>query len=151
MSPNNPELRQVNTSLESRLASMVLRTAFRVHKELGPGLLANAYQVCLADQLKQLGLTVEMYKEMPVHIGGSTIEAGCIIPMLVEHKVVVYICTEAFGDLEMARMRTYLQFAGSKLGLLFNFNVTTLKDGVRRVLNQQLQRTAESARCLDLY
>ncbi len=121
-------------SVEHRLTQMTLQVAFHLHKELGPGLLESTYQLCLAHQLSQLGLQVELSKGMPLMYDDLHLDVGYKVPMLIENKLVIDIKSHTFSDLHVAQMKTYLKLSQCQMGLLFNFNLTSLKQGVRRIM-----------------
>ena len=115
---------------------IVLDCSFKVHTALCPGLLESAYENCLYYELQQSGLYVEKQKSLPLVYKEVKLEAGYRIDLLVENKVIVEIkSVESLCDLHMAQIITYLKLSGCKLGLLANFNVNHLKDGIKRVIN----------------
>ncbi len=121
---------------ENELSNIIIGCAIEVHKQLGPGLLESAYQECLYYELKQLGLDVKKEKPMPVIYKEVKLEHGYRIDLLVENKVVIEVKTVEFlNDVHTAQVLTYLKLGNYKLGLLLNFQVTTLKNGIRRVAN----------------
>lgn len=124
---------------ENQIAYSIIASAIRVHKELGPGLLENAYKECLFYSLNKRGFFVEKEKPMPVVFEEVRMNCGYRIDLLVENKVVVELkSVETLNDVHLAQTLTYLRLGGFKLGLLINFNVSLLKDGVRRVINGEL-------------
>jgi len=113
----------------------VLDAAFRVHTELGPGLLESAYEECLCYELQQVGLKVEKQKALPVVYKEVKLDAGYRMDLLIENCIVVEIkSVECFTDIHFAQILTYLKLSGCKLGLLVNFNVKHLKDGIKRMI-----------------
>ena len=113
----------------------VLDCSFKVHTALGPGLLESAYVECLYFELIQSGLMVEKQKPLPLIYRDVKLEAGYRIDLLVEGTVVVEVKSiEALGDIHMAQILTYLKLSKCRLGLLANFNVLHLKDGIKRVI-----------------
>lgn len=113
----------------------VLDCSFKVHSELGPGLLESAYEECLYYELKQLGLKIEKQKPLPLVYKEVKLDAGYRVDLLVENCIIVEIkSVEALSDIHMAQILTYLKLSGCKLGLLANFNVSHLKDGIKRVI-----------------
>ena len=119
-----------------KIFKMILDCSFKVHTALGPGLLESAYENCLYYELQQSGLYVEKQKPLPLVYKEVKLEAGYRIDLLVENKVIVEIkSVESLADLHMAQIITYLKLSGCKLGLLANFNVRHLKDGIKRVIN----------------
>lgn len=121
---------------ENEISKAIIGCAIEVHKLLGPGLLESAYEECLYYELKQAGLKVEKQKPLPVIYKEVRLEAGYRIDLLVENKVVVEIkSVEVLNDVHTAQVLTYLKLSGCKLGLLINFNVTRLVDGLKRLIN----------------
>jgi GxxExxY protein len=113
----------------------VLDSAFRVHTELGAGLLESAYEECLYYELQQAGLKVEKQKALPVVYKEVKLDAGYRVDLLVENCIVIEIkSVEGFTDVHFAQILTYLKLSGCKLGLLVNFNVRHLKDGIKRMI-----------------
>jgi GxxExxY protein len=121
---------------ENELSNIILGCAIEVHKQLGPGLLESAYRECLYYELVNAGLEVRKEKPMPVIYKEVKLDHGYRIDLLVNNKVVIEIKTvEAFTDVHTAQALTYLKLGNYKLGLLLNFYVKTLKDGIKRVIN----------------
>jgi GxxExxY protein len=113
----------------------VLDCAFRVHTELGAGLLESAYEECLYYELQQTGLHVERQKALPVVYKSIKLDTGYRIDLLVEHCIIVELkAVECFTEVHFAQILTYLKLSGCKLGLLVNFNVRHLKDGIKRMV-----------------
>ncbi len=124
---------------ENEIASVIIGQAIDVHKALGPGLLESAYKECLYYKLRESGLYVEKEKPMPLVFEEVKLEVGYRIDLLVENKVVIEIkSVEALNDVHMAQTLTYMKLGNHKLGLLINFNVTLLKNGIRRIINGEL-------------
>ena len=120
---------------ENEISNKVIGCAIEVHRKLGPGLLESAYQECLLYELTLQSLKVEREKPMPIIYKDIEINQGYRIDILVEDKVVIEIKTvEAFKEIHLAQTLTYLKLWKLKLGLLLNFNVTILKDGIKRVV-----------------
>jgi len=121
---------------DNELSKLIIGGAIDVHKQLGPGLLESAYQECLYYEIKQAGLKVQKEKPMPIVYKEVKLDHGYRIDLLIEEKVVVEIKTvEAFSDVHTAQVLTYLRLGNYKLGLLFNFQTTVLKNGIKRVIN----------------
>jgi len=124
---------------ENEISSQIIGAAIEVHRALGPGLLESAYKECLFYKLFQKELNVIKEKAMPLIFEEVILECGYRIDLLVENKVVIEVkSVEALNDVHMAQTLTYMKLGGYKLGLLINFNVLKLKDGVRRVINGTL-------------
>ncbi len=118
---------------ENELSNLIIGKAIEIHKELGPGLLESAYKECVYYELITAGLKVEKEKPLPVVYKEIIPDQGYRIDLLVENKVVIELKTvEAFTDVHMAQILTYLKFGHYKLGLLLNFNVSYLKNGIKR-------------------
>lgn len=113
----------------------VLDCSFQVHTALGPGLLESAYEECLYFELMHSGLIVMKQKPLPLVYKEVKLEVGYRLDLLVENLVIVEVkAVEALNDLHMAQVLTYLKLSGCKLGLLVNFNVRQLKDGIKRII-----------------
>ena len=107
-----------------------------VHRSLGPGLLENAYKECLFYKINQLGLFVEKEKAMPLIFEEVKLDCGYRLDLLVENKLVVELkSVDVLNDVHLAQVLTYMKLGNFKLGLLMNFNVARLKDGIKRVVN----------------
>ena len=119
----------------NQITERILKCAFKVHSELGPGLLESAYEECLFYELKQAGLKVEKQKALPLIYHEVKLDAGYRIDILVEGSVVVEIkAVENLNDVHTAQVLTYLKLSGCKIGLLLNFNVASLKTGIKRLI-----------------
>ncbi|MCI0356508.1 MAG: GxxExxY protein [Acidobacteria bacterium] len=117
----------------NQVSRFVLDAAMKVHTELGPGLLESTYEACLAHELKNRGLNVRTQVPLPVVYEGLKLEIGYRIDLLVEELVVVEVkSAEALAPIHHAQVLTYLKLGGKGLGLLINFNVVHLKDGIKR-------------------
>ena len=120
---------------ENEITERILKCAFRVHTALGPGLLESSYKECLAYEMTDDGLYVEKEKAMPLIYREVKLDIGYRIDLFVEQKVVVEIkVVEAFNDVHLAQILTYLKLSQSKVGLLLNFNTASLKNGIKRVV-----------------
>jgi len=121
---------------ENELSEIIIGCAIRVHKSLGPGLLESAYEECLYYELKKTGLQVVKQKALPLVYEEVKLDCGYRVDLLVENKVIMEIkSVEAFNDIFLAQVLTYLRLSNCKLGLLINFNVNRLKEGIRRIVN----------------
>lgn len=124
---------------ENEIANKIIGCAIEVHKVLGPGLLESAYQECLYYKITQEGLWVEKEKKMPLAFEEVQLECGYRIDILVENKVVIELkSVEELNDVHLAQTLTYLKLGDYKLGLLMNFNVSLLKNGIRRIINGKI-------------
>ncbi|MGY6521835.1 MAG: GxxExxY protein [Mongoliitalea sp.] len=121
---------------ENELAKKIIGIAIEVHSALGPGLLESAYQQCLYYKIAKSGFKVEKEKAMPLIFEEVKLDCGYRIDLLVENKLVIELkSVEALTDVHLAQTLTYMKLGDFKLGLLINFNVTLLKNGIRRVVN----------------
>lgn len=121
---------------ENEISNKIIGAAIQVHTALGPGLLESAYQECLYYVLQKEGLKVEKEKPMPLIFEEVKLDCGYRIDLLVESKVVIEVkSVEALNDVHLAQVLTYLKLGNYKLGLLMNFNVALLKQGIKRVAN----------------
>jgi len=117
----------------SQLTHQIIGSAMEVHRLLGPGLLESAYEECLVHELSLRGLNVRRQVPVPVVYKGVKLECGYRMDLVVEDCVVVELkSVEAIAQVHEATVLTYLRLSGHTLGLLINYNVTILKDGVRR-------------------
>jgi GxxExxY protein len=123
----------------SRLNSIsgnIVDAAIAVHSELGPGLLESAYQACLAYELHQRGLRVESQLPLPVVYHGVTLEVGYRIDLLVEGLVIVELkACEGIAPVHRIQLLSYLKLSNKPIGLLLNFHVALMKDGIVRMKN----------------
>ena len=121
----------------NELTEKIIGCAIRVHKKLGPGLLESVYQAALAYELKQVGIKFEKEKTMPADYEDIKIDVGFRCDFLVE-KLVIVECksVKEVHPIDMAQSLTYLRLSKLNLGLLINFNVILLKDGIKRIVNE---------------
>ena len=116
------------------LTNQIIGAAIAVHRDLGPGLLESAYEACLAFELAKRGLRVEQQKPLPVHYQGVDLDCGYRIDLLVEKRVIVELkAVERLEPIHNAQLLSYLKLSGLRLGLLINFNVLVLKNGIKRI------------------
>ena len=119
------------------ITEAIIGAAICVHRELGPGLLESAYEVCLAYELTERKLKIERQKALPVVYRGVELDCGYRIDLLVEKQVVVELkAVESLEPIHDAQLLSYLKLSGCEVGLLINFNVKVLKDGIRRFVNK---------------
>lgn len=124
-----------NIEIDS-VTEQVIGLAMDVHRSLGPGLLESAYEKVLAYELTRAGMKVETQKVLPLVYDEVELDAGYRLDMLVEDKVIIEIkSVESLTDVHLAQVLTYLKLSGCEVGLLMNFNVKLLKQGLRRVVN----------------
>jgi GxxExxY protein len=118
---------------EKELTDKILKCAYSVHTELGPGLLEKTYEACLFYELRQCGLRVEKQVELPVYYKGIEIDAGYRVDLLVENRIILELkSVEELTDIHIAQLLTYLKLAECRIGYLINFNVKSLKTGIKR-------------------
>ncbi len=121
---------------EEAIIKIVLDEAFHVHKKIGPGMLESVYKTCLAYRLQKRGLLLETEKAVPVFFEEVKMDCGYRADILVENKVIIETKSiECIGPLQVAQVLTYLRFLGLRYGLILNFDVLLLKEGIKRVLN----------------
>ena len=121
---------------ENALSYLVINRAIKVHTALGPGLLESSYKEGLFYELVTAGLKVEKEKAVPLVYEAVRLECGYRVDLLVDGKLIIETkSVEALNDVHLAQVMTYLRLSETKLGLLLNFNVAQMKDGIRRVVN----------------
>jgi GxxExxY protein len=131
----------------NRLTSTIIGAAIRVHRATGPGLLESVYSPCVVFELRQSGLTVVIQWPIPLVYRGIHLEAGYRADLLVDDTVIVELKSlETLSPIDTAQMLTYLKLSRKPVGLLINFNVPVLKDGVKRILNPAMATSSESGR-----
>jgi GxxExxY protein len=123
-------------SLETECAAtLTLDAAFKVHRILGPGLLKSVYELCLSHELKRRGAKVQNQVVVPIIYEGVRLKEGLRIDMLVDNQLIVKIkSAEAVLPLDEAQLLTSLRLSRRRQGLLINFNVPLLRDGIRRIM-----------------
>ncbi|MCK4476282.1 MAG: GxxExxY protein [Methanophagales archaeon] len=120
----------------NRITESIIGAAIEVHRDLGPGLLESAYETCLAFELVERDLKVEQQKPLPVVYREVKLDCGYRLDLLVEEAVIVEVkAVDHLAPIHKAQLLSYLRLSGCKVGLLINFNVKVLKDGIRRVVN----------------
>jgi GxxExxY protein len=118
------------------LTGKIIGAAIEVHKILGPGLLESIYEECLSYELKAANIPYERQKEIPIQYKGIKLGCGYRIDLLIEEKIIVEIKScDTILPIHEAQLLTYLKLMGLKIGLLINFNVPTLKEGIKRMAN----------------
>jgi GxxExxY protein len=118
------------------LGEQLIGAAMRVHTALGPGLLESSYEVCLCHGLVKLGVAVKRQHPLPIVYDGVQLEAGYRLDLLINDRVVVEIKTvDRFLPVHTAQLLNYLRLGNFKLGYLLNFHVLSMRDGVKRVVN----------------
>lgn len=120
----------------NKITETIIGAAINVHRALGPGLLESAYEACLVYDLAQAGLKVENQKPLPVVYRGVKLECGYRLDLMIENEVIVEIkSVEKLLPIHKAQLMSYLKLSDCGVGLLINFNVKVLKDGIQRVVN----------------
>lgn len=118
------------------ITQTIIGSAIEVHRELGPGLMESVYEVCLLKLLRDAGLKVEKQVSLPVYFKGEELDKQFIIDVLVEKEIILELkSVEVLLPVHEAQLVTYLKLADKRLGLLINFNVVLLKEGIRRRIN----------------
>ena len=125
-----------DTKRSDELSNLVIGAAIEVHRHLGPGLLESAYEECLCHELALNKISFERQKSLPVIYKGVHLDCGYRLDILVEKLIIVELKTvEHIEPIHEAQLLTYLKLSGLWLGLLINFNVPILKQGIRRIVN----------------
>jgi GxxExxY protein len=120
----------------NQITESIIGAAIDVHRALGPGLLESAYEACLVFELVQHGLKVEQQKPLPIVYREVKLDCGYRLDLLVEEEVIVEVkAVDSLLPIHQAQLLSYLKLSGCNVGLLINFNVQVLKNGVRRVVN----------------
>jgi GxxExxY protein len=118
------------------LTSEIIGAAIKIHRSLGPGLLESAYEACLADELRRMRFRVERQKAIPLVYEGVKLECGLRADLVVEGRVVVELkCKDCLHPVDEAQLLSHLRLLGISVGLLINFHVVLLRDGIRRLMN----------------
>ena len=121
---------------ENELSKIAVDCMFKVHKNLGPGLLESAYEECLFYELSKTSLLIERQKPLPLFYEAIKMEIGYRLDFMIGNKLVIEVkAVEALNDVHKAQVITYLKLSGCKLALLVNFNVVLIKDGIKRIVN----------------
>ena len=121
---------------ENEVATQIVDAAYHIHTSLGPGLLESVYEVVLAYELENRGLRVVRQQAVPIVYEGTRIEMGFRADLIVEDKVIVEIkSVEAIAPVHKKQLLTHLRLADKRLGLLINFNVVLIKEGIKRIAN----------------
>ncbi len=120
----------------NEISGAIVNASYKIHCALGPGLLESAYEECLHYELLKSGLFVEKQKPLPLLYENVKMEIGYRVDLLVERQVIVEIkAVEALNEVHKAQLLTYLKLSGCKIGLLINFHVTLIKNGIQRFVN----------------
>jgi GxxExxY protein len=146
----------INPKHYEHITGAIIASSIDVHRELGPGLLESPYVLCLQYELTSRNLQFHAQRTVPVIYRGITLDTRCRIDLIVEDQVIVEVkSVDAILPVHRAQLLTYLRLANCPVGLIVNFNVPVLKDGVKRVLNPALLKAGvtnfavsdENARC----
>ena len=120
----------------NKITEDIIGAAIEVHRSLGPGLLESAYEACLAFELAERGLKVEQQKPLPISYKDVRLDCGYRLDLVVEDAVIVEMkAVDRLMPIHEAQLLSYLKLSGCKVGLLINFNVKVLKNGIRRLVN----------------
>jgi len=121
--------------LYQELTGSILDCAYKVHSNLGPGLLESAYEECLHYELAKIGITAIKQKPMPLVYEENHLELGYRVDLYVEGKVIIEVkSVEVLNPVHFAQLMTYLKLSGCRIGFLINFNVVSLKEGIKRII-----------------
>lgn len=121
---------------ENELSRVAFESALKVHQNLGPGLLESSYEECLFYELNKTGLVIERQKALPLIYETVKLDIGYRIDLLIENKLIIELkAVEVLNDVHFAQLLTYLKLSNCKLGLLINFNVSLIKNGIKRIAN----------------
>ena len=135
---SSPQRAQRNTEVVgiNAITEAIIGAAMKVHSALGPGLLESAYEACLAHELRKAGFDVRSQVELPVIYDGVRVDLGYRIDLLVNDAVIVELkCVEKIAPIHEAQILSYLKLSKKRVGLIINFHVRHLKDGIKRVVN----------------
>ena len=128
--------RDAETQRKNSIREKIIGAAIEVHRALGPGLLESAYEECLCYELEQAGLFIERQVPLPVVYKEVLLDCGYRLDVIVENSVIVELKTvEALKPIHEAQLLTYLKMTNKQIGLLINFNVPALKDGIKRIVH----------------
>ncbi len=129
----------MNETLYNKLSEQIIKCCINVHKELGPGLMESIYEVCLIEELEADGFKVESQVEVPVYFKGKKLNKNFIIDLLIEDFIILELKSVAtILPVHEAQLVSYLKLSNKKLGLLINFNVPLLVNGIKRKINGNL-------------
>jgi GxxExxY protein len=143
--------RDAETQSFRDLTEQVIGTCIDIHRHLGPGLLESAYEECLCYELAQLGIRFERQKPLPVKYKSVNLDCGYRLDLVVQDRVILELkAVESLLPIHEAQLLTYLRLSGFTLGLLINFNVSVLKNGIKRVANNFVDSSAPRRLCGEL-
>ena len=136
----------------NQITEAVIGAAVDIHRTLGPGLLESAYEACLVFELVEHGLKIEQQKPLPVVYRGVKLDCGYRLDILIEESVIVEVKSiDQIAPVHKAQLLSYLKLSGCKVGLLINFNVKVLKDGIVRMVNNFPDAPEELKKELSIY
>ena len=122
---------------ENKLTEIIIGKAIEVHKQLGPGLLESAYEECICYELELRRIKFERQKALPIIYKGKRLDCGYRLDIVIDNKIITELKSiEKIEPIHKAQLLSYLKLSGQKLGLLLNFNVPVMKDGIVRLVNQ---------------
>ena len=122
---------------ENTISKIIFDSALKVHRALGPGLLESAYEECLYYELMKNDLSIDRQKALPLVYEEVKLDAGYRVDLLINGKVIIELkAVDSLTDVHMAQILTYLKLSECKLGMLINFNVVLINDGIKRVVNK---------------
>jgi len=122
---------------ENQITEIIIGCAIKVHKALGPGLLESAYEACLAHELQKTELIFEKQKSLPLIYEEVKLDCGYRVDLFVNKKVIIEIkSVESLNDIHTAQLLTYMKLTGTTVGLLINFNVVKLTNGLKRIVHK---------------
>jgi GxxExxY protein len=135
-----PTFEREISSDANRITGQIIAAAIKIHSQIGPGVLESVYQRCLEYELSKAGLAVQSEVALPVLYDGISFESGYRIDLLVENSIIVELkCVKAILPIHKTQLLTYLRLANLRMGLLLNFNVVHLRNGINRILNNRYQ------------
>ena len=143
--------RDAETQSFNEVTEQVIGACIEIHKQLGPGLLESAYEECLCFELSQRGIRFERQKPLPVKYKSGNLDCGYRLDLVVEGKIILELKTvENLLPIHETQLLTYLKLSGLTLGLLINFNVPVLKNGIKRIANNFVDSSASPRLCGEL-
>ena len=143
--------RDAETQSFREITEQVIGACIEIHRHLGPGLLESAYEECLCHELSVLGIHFERQKPLPVKYKTVNLACGYRLDLVIEHKIILELkAVESLLAIHEAQLLTYLKLSGLTLGLLINFNVPVLKNGIRRIANNFIDSSASPRLCGEL-
>jgi GxxExxY protein len=140
--------RDAETQSFNEITEQVIGACIEIHRQLGPGLLESAYEECLCFELSQRGIRFERQKPLPVKYKSVNLDCGYRLDLVIEGKIILELKTvEHLLPIHEAQLLTYLKLSGLTLGLLINFNVPVLKNGIKRIANNFIDSSASPRLC----